>query len=1000
MSKASDDSTLQVSDVKDASSADTTGAPSIVFKENVNITFENNASKKAGGAIHIDGGTGKIENNTGTCTFSNNNAKEQGGAISVTGNFDITGNAAVVFSGNKAQVVPAAAQDTRSAASQTVTTGTGGAIHCLAAPASGGSTNQPSTGSPSGSPAASPSSGSDSSPSGAAGAGTSGDSPASSDVAPSAYIALLANSPTAPVQKTLQSAPESAKDPCLTISGNISVTFTNNSSTVSGGAIHAKKLVLSSGGDISFSDNSSGKGGAIFIAEGGDISITAETGSITFQGNTVTAADTITLPSKTPGSNGSTSSALPQAALSLRASTASAQQTSADQKPTHNAIHLDSGAKISHLRAGTGQTIFFYDPITMAQATAVTPSPAPTPPTTSLIRAAAVAASTNAATPKTPIKINAADTSKTTVYDGTIVFSGEKLSSEEAANPLNAISVFNTGVSLEAGTLILKSGAGLVVDSFIQQEGSLIIMDGGTSIVTHDPTTSTSAPNAAPAPAAPAVALPVIKALTQSKNPKVISELVARSLMNFKQRRPSAAAPIVSNSQVTNPDGSIVINNLAVNLDSLGGGQVITLSATGNGNVSITGDLKFQDSSQNFYDNPMLNKNFSANLFSISAAGTGKVDTSGFNMIPQGSTSSNSGYQGKWEVKEVKDASGKVSFELQWISLGYTPSPNRRATLVPNSLWFAANDIQAIQQLVEASTRSEDFSKGIWISGLSNFFHRSSTKAQEGFRHRSFGYVIGASAQPITDKVVDVAFCQLFGKSKDYRFADAIEHIYALSIHTKREKLVHRYELSKKKGAILTKLPEQMPIILDSQLSYSFTRNSMTTKHTPDPSSRGKWNNHCVAGELGGYLPMIIENPIIDEFSPFTKLHIVFVQQQNFKETKGGDANRVFQSANFVNVSLPIGMKLEKTGKYGIYNANLIYQLDIYRDAPKSKVFLPSVDATWATEATNLARQGVIIDGSTHHHLTKSFELYSHGAFELRGSSRNYNFDLGGKYKF
>ncbi|BAE81491.1 outer membrane protein [Chlamydia felis Fe/C-56] len=665
-------------------SAPATTSPSITFKDNVDITFENNSSKKAGGAINVNGGTGKIENNTGTCTFSKNNAKEQGGAISITGNFDITGNKTVVFSGNKAQVISSPAQETEGKAAEVteqevpaVTTGTGGAIHYLAAP----TTSEP---------------------------GISGQPSGQTEIPSSSVQAILLSAdipaPT-PVKKQQEPAP--AEDPCLTISGSTSVTFTNNSSTTSGGAIHAKKLVLSSGGDITFSNNSSGKGGAIFITDGGDISITAETGSITFQGNTVTSADDIILPSKTPETGEKANKEQPNAALALIASKASAKAVAANQnqKPTHNAIHLGSGAKISQLRAGTGQTIFFYDPITMATASSSSQSPAKPSIPDSSIRAAAVSAPAPAVTPKTPLKINASDSNATTVYNGTIVFSGEKLSTEAAANPLNATSVFDTSVSLEAGTLVLKSGAGLIVDSFTQQEGSLIVMDGGTSIITRVPTTASPAPKATLA----AEALPVVRALTKCTDPKVVSELVASSLMNFKQRGPSAATPAnpgVSASQTQAADGSITITNLAVNLDSLGDGKMITLTASGTGNITLSGDLQFQDSSQNFYDNPLLNKNFSANILDISTNGSGKIETNNFNMIPQGSTSSNVGYQGKWEVIQTTDTSGKVSFELKWIASGYTPPPTRNAPLVPNSLWCSAIDMRAIQNLVEVSAQN------------------------------------------------------------------------------------------------------------------------------------------------------------------------------------------------------------------------------------------------------------------------------------------------------
>ncbi|WP_366223734.1 polymorphic outer membrane protein middle domain-containing protein [Chlamydia buteonis] len=980
----------------DVAQAAAESSPDIILTQNVNITFNSNSSKTAGGAINVSG-SATIENNTGNCTFSNNNAKDQGGAISVNGNCNITGNKNVVFSGNQAQQIPASSTVTveKAVVNESVVvaaTGAGGAIYCLTATPSLPALNNIQEKQP------------------------------LKQTLPSPEIASLVGETNA---KIAQKAEPSA-DPCLTISGNTSVTFNNNSSTTTGGAIHAKKVVLSSSGNITFSNNSSGKGGAIYIADGGDISITAATGSITFQGNKVTAADQITLPTKTEAAaaavptrekqqtgdqsdsskaHGSESAKITSAFMTL--ANKAEIQAEGSNTPTCNSIHLASGATISQLRAQTGQTIFFYDPITTtapAAAITVAQPEASVAKATSRISASASAVSAPApAAVKTPLKINAPDTldpeiqkvtvgtaQQSAVYNGKIVFSGEKLSSEDALNPLNTTSVIHNDVSLEAGTLVLRSGAGLLVDSFTQKEGSLIVMDGGTSIITNV-AAANSGLKAGSALSAPNHAIPGIRA---------ISQLIASSLINFKERGRSATGSVVPKVQES-PEGSITITNLAVNLDSLENGKVITLAAKGGtGNVTLTGNLQFQDSSQNFYDNPLLNKNFTLNFLDISAPTNGQINTDGFNMIPQGATSSDLGYQGKWEVSEVKDPSGKVSFEIKWVSKAYIPTANRRATLVPNSLWCSAIDIRALQKLVEVSTQGEDFHKGLWISGISNFFHRDSMKVQKGFRHISSGYVVGVSTQPISDKIIDLAFCQMFGKSKDYHLADTRSHIYAASIHTKFEKLLNHYKFSNRKGAVLEHNSEKIPVIFDAQLSYSLSHNSMTTKHTPNPSSRGKWNNHCIAGELGSYLPIIIDNSAIEELSPFVKLHVVFVQQEDFKETKGGNENRNFQSAHFVNISLPIGLRFEKTNKYNIYNISLAYQPDIYRDAPKSKVFLPSVNTAWSTGATNLSRQAMILDGSDRHHLTDNLEVFCHGAFELRGSSRNYNVDIGGRYKF
>ncbi|EPP39065.1 polymorphic outer membrane domain protein, partial [Chlamydia psittaci 84-8471/1] len=89
-------------------------------------------------------------------------------------------------------------------------------------------------------------------------------------------------------------------------------------------------------------------------------------------------------------------------------------QAEENNKPTCNSIHLGSGAKISQLRAQTGQTIFFYDPITTTAPAAPANLKQPkvsVAKATSRIPASAPAVSAPApAVVKTPLKINAPDT--------------------------------------------------------------------------------------------------------------------------------------------------------------------------------------------------------------------------------------------------------------------------------------------------------------------------------------------------------------------------------------------------------------------------------------------------------------------------------------------------------------------------------------------------------------------------------------------------------------
>ena len=977
---------------------ESSSSPSISFSNNINVSFSGNNSKTNGGAIQVLGNC-DITNNTGTVTFSNNTAANQGGSIYSTGNVNITGNATVVFSGNttkqsasssltsptssplSASPILSATVSTQADASDSSVTastqGHGGAICCITAP----TTESPEVSVPSENKVTSPS---------------------------SQYIRYYSNSNLQPESIASQDSTPTTTQPTITISGNTSVTFSNNSAYGYGGALYSKSVSLISGGDITFSENSASQGGAIYVADGGTIVISAKDGNISFWGNTQTTA----IDSSITGSTSQTSPA------------------TKTTTPLHNALYLGSGAQILQLRAGTDHSLTFYDPVITQKASS---------------------------TPATPLKFNAANESDdSTVYDGRIVFSGEKLTKEEATNSANTTSIFHCPVVLEAGTLVLKSGATLLVDSFTQNPNSLIIMDGGTTIQagfssstqpstqqngaassstdsqasSDQQTDASQAASASPEKTVekslPEVATPLPSDTapgdTESKDslttsdPKALVEVQARALRSsLSNRTPSKYTEAVHTihtllaeklhrylpksstgtppyTQQTAPDGSITISNLAVNLDSLGSGQVINITGSSTGTVHVTGDLQFVNSSGQFYDNPLLSQNFSANILSITTGQGGKVDTTGLNIIPQGSTDSNFGYQGQWEVVQVQDANGAISFELKWRSQGYKPSPERRATLVPNSLWCSAIDIQAIQKLVAVNAESANF-PGFWVAGIANFFHRDSTPVQQGFRHISSGYMLGTSLESIDDYLMDVAFCQLFGRDKDYNLARTKSHIYALTLHSKQERMVHHYALSKRKGAILSQLPEQSLMIVDAHLSYSLARNAMETQHTPSPASIGKWNNHCISAALGGSLPRRY-------FSPYAQLHIVLVEQQNFKERRGGDNNRTFQSACLMNVAIPLGLKFERNTAFNDLTLSLSYSQDIYRLYPKSKVFLPSGSISWATGATNLARQALLVDGSAYHSLGNNFKIFYHGAFELRGSSRNYTTDLGGKYIF
>ncbi|KTF28516.1 autotransporter beta-domain protein [Chlamydia pecorum] len=353
---------------------------SALLQGNNNVIFSKNTTTENGGALHAVG-TVTCTNNA-SLSFQQNTATTNGGALYTTGEVILSDTSgSVTFIGNSAAV--------------------GGALYCQS---NGFITNNflvdfeennatSSTGNPNGNGGA--------------------------------IYCSQAQPPQAPATPA----------PVLTISGNKHANFLNNSATSNGGAIYTNKLVLSAGGPTLFQGNTvtndtTAKGGAIAIADNGVISLSADSGDITFSGNkTITGA-------------------------------AGSQQTT-----TRNAIDLGNAATFSQLRASTGNTIFFYDPITSST------TQTPTPPA---------------------LKINGPDTTNNPSYQGTIVFSGEQLSTEEAAQEANLKSTIKQEVELSGGSLVLKQGVTLVASSFTQQSSSSLIMDTGTTLESEGDLTVTN----------------------------------------------------------------------------------------------------------------------------------------------------------------------------------------------------------------------------------------------------------------------------------------------------------------------------------------------------------------------------------------------------------------------------------------------------------------------------------------------------------------------------
>ncbi|WP_370895074.1 polymorphic outer membrane protein middle domain-containing protein [Chlamydia pecorum] len=668
--------------------------------------------------------------------------------------------------------------------------------------------------------------------------------------------------------------------PTLTIKENNEVTFINNSAAGSGGAIYAQNLTLSSQGKgVLFTNNTaiataSPKGGAIAIADSGEISLSADGGNITFNGNIT----------KTTGVG----------------------------TPTRNAIDLGSTAKFTALRATEGNSIYFYDPITGSGATDA---------------------------------LNINETNASVTYGGSIVFSGEKLSETEKQQAENLKSKFTQTVTLKNGSLVLKDGVTVDTNTFTQEAGSILLMDAGTTL--------------------------------------------------------SAST------------GDVTVKNLAVNISSLNETDKVTLSATANNkNVTLSGPITLMDDSGNAYENHDLRNSQGFSFVELSAGSSGGAGTATppTSTDPQTTeqTPQHYGYQGTWAVAWAPGAGGGTAPQTQtatlsWTKTGYIPNPQKRGNLVPNSLWGVFVDVRSIQEVMKRSSDSLNEGRGIWASAIGNFFHRDNinkgSEIQQGFRHRSAGYIIGASTPTIEDNVLNLAFCQLFGRDKDRLVTKNHITSYAGSINFQHEGRLDYITNLLPQGSYSAWGP--IALMLNAQLTYCHSSNDMKTSYTqPAPQEvKSSWGNDGFGMEIGGLVSIPTQHfRWFSSYSPFVKVQLTYAHQEDFKES-GTDA-RSFETSDLFNFGMPIGVKLEKSMGLSSYDLTLAYVPDLIRSNPDCTTTLIISGDSWQTFGTNLARNALLVRAGNYFTFSDTWEMFSQFAFELRSSSRSYSVDLGSKIRF
>ncbi|KZN26810.1 polymorphic outer membrane protein middle domain-containing protein [Chlamydia pecorum] len=802
----------------------------LTIKDSSYLLALQNFSTNEGGAFNSKGCT--LSGISGYATFQGNSSSKAGGALYSSGDLSITNNSGpILFTQNSAKETGGGAIASSSTTtisnngsivfSQNTATGTtanGGAISCTTTTAGGGG-----------------------------GGGGGGGA---------------------------QTTPE------LTLNGNASVTFSNNTAEGNGGAVYANVLSLESNGEVSFFNNTSGntttagKGGAIAIADSGTLSLSADKGNIIFNGNTVIA-------------------------------------TGNSPTTTHNAINLASTATIKALRASSGNSIFFYDPITN--------DPAGNPPNP----------------PATPLVLNEASNSQS--YSGSIVFSGEKLSETETSQAANLTSTINQPATLASGSLVLKSGVTTKFSGFTQDPNAFVVMDAGTTL-----------------------------------------ETTAEDLS---------------------------LTRLNINVDSLDGTKKVTVKTSGsNKNVTISGPISLVDAQGNFYESHNLQNPQVYSLLDVTANGTGTATVA---TIPTKITpAEHYGYQGYWSLAWTLSGTTQ-SAKATWTQTGYTPNPERKTALVPNSLWGNAIDIRSLHKLMKNHTEDTSVYQHFWVSGIANFFHQDRRDSRQGFRHLSGGCVVGINALMPSEDLLSLAYCQLSGRDKDHVVTKNYSDIYGTTLHYQHTASLFNildtfWGQAQTPPKILSLISPSQHVVFDAHLTYTHADNHVKTLYSSLPMVKGSWRNNNFGIECGAALAAEALSSLQKiSYAPFIHLQYFYGRQQRFQEMSSPES-RYFEPNELINFAIPIGITFERTSKITPSKQSLTftYSVDAYRKNPEGLVGLVASDASWTVLGANLARQAISAQLSNHFLFNPFFETFYQCAFEFRGSSRLYNFDIGTSFVF
>ncbi|WP_348663824.1 polymorphic outer membrane protein middle domain-containing protein [Chlamydia vaughanii] len=305
------------------------------------------------------------------------------------------------------------------------------------------------------------------------------------------------------------------------------------------------------------------------------------------------------------------------------------------------------------------------------------------------------------------------------------------------------------------------------------------------------------------------------------------------------------------------------------------------------------------------------------------------------------------GYQGIWsphweEYTTTADSSSPLTANTShrvlyadWTPTHYIPDPQYRNDLVSNALWQAAYTMMTGMHTLENSPK-ENTRRELSGGALGAYVTQKTRKGIPGFDLFSKGYSVKTRGSSETKHQFSLSFAQFYSQMKELKTKNTISSNCYFA------------------GAQL-QIPWFDDVITSASAGYAYSYNQLKTHDKNNrEASKGDFYGHTLGAEISCMLPE--ESFAHFLCRPFIKASALRATQESFTET-GSNIRNFKTKTPLTNVTLPLGLYFHRENKAHLktsWEFQFAYIPTIYREKPEVITSRIISKGMWITSGTHV----------------------------------------------